>query len=440
MKTDSYHSLTRIIQETPKHETNLALGDFSARIMEVLPQEQHLLGSFIYRETDLSQGEVDKRQRFIEFCADHQLTPMNTWFEKPIPKLATYRTPTANTFGVNIDTSKYSQLGLHPDKWSLEKRYHRYTNNPSHTCRFRPCASNCNIACQTCKEKVFPYQQETKVPDTNRKWTSSIQSFDTKSGASKETRRPMVRAWPMHIPSRDFESSCETNLNEDPHQSKEGLYFGSHMETYWRQSTGHRKQLSKIIKQEARKDKEDMLLKQLEKQDAQGCKWDGLKAARKTFQPKRTKFKNRNSELIKEADFAIEAAKYLAEVQWAQPKHNDINQVYENNPLDPGNFCMRNTNFTLEELNKVINAQKNNKSPGPYNWLAELTKWLDDTNRSTLLEILNSFLDDDGYPDSLEEANIVSIYKKRDATQMKNYRRIALLQTKYLQVWRKIGY
>ena len=53
-----------------------------------------------------------------------------------------------------------------------------------------------------------------------------------------------------------------------------------------------------------------MLLTQLEELDAQGYKWDGLKAARKTFQPKRTKFKNRNNELIKEADFANEAAKY----------------------------------------------------------------------------------------------------------------------------------
>ena len=58
-------------------------------------------------------------------------------------------------------------------------------------------------------------------------------------------------------------------------------------------------------------------------------------------------------------------------------------------------------------------------------------QWLNDTNRSTLLEIFNSILDDDDYPDSLKEANIVSIYKKGDATHMKNYGPIALLQTFY---------
>ena len=149
---------------------------------------------------------------------------------------------------------------------------------------------------------------------------------------------------------------------------------------------------------------------QLEELDAQGYKWDGLKAAKKTFQPKRTK--NRNNELIKEADCANEAENLLAEVQWAQPEHNDINQAYENKPLYHGNLSMQITNFTLEELNKVISAQKNNKSPGPDKCVAELTKWLNDTNRPTLLEIFNSLLDDDDYPDSLKEANIVSIYKR----------------------------
>ena len=82
---------------------------------------------------------------------------------------------------------------------------------------------------------------------------------------------------------------------------------------------------------------------------------------------KTTKFNDSNNEFIKEADFANEAPKYLAEVQWAQPGHNDINQAYDNKPLFHGNSGMQNTNFTLEELNKVINAQRNNKSPGPDN-------------------------------------------------------------------------
>jgi hypothetical protein len=50
--------------------------------------------------------------------------------------------------------------------------------------------------------------------------------------------------------------------------------------------------------------------------------------------------------------------------------------------------------------------------------------------RHILLECLNDVLERDVYPESFKLASIVSIYKKVDvdATQMKNYRPIALLQ------------
>jgi len=41
---------------------------------------------------------------------------------------------------------------------------------------------------------------------------------------------------------------------------------------------------------------------------------------------------------------------------------------------------MIDSNFSLQELNKVIDAQKNNKAPGSDNCTAELIKWLDQDN------------------------------------------------------------
>ena len=98
--------------------------------------------------------------------------------------------------------------------------------------------------------------------------------------------------------------------------------------------------LSPIIKKMARKDRENMILEQLQAADAQGYKWDGLKAARKTFQPKRVKFRNAEGNLIKESDFAAEAARYLSEVQWAPPNHTDLNADYETQILYSGGNTM----------------------------------------------------------------------------------------------------
>ena len=69
-----------------------------------------------------------------------------------------------------------------------------------------------------------------------------------------------------------------------------------------------------------------MLLHELEEITRDGYKWDGLKKARKTVQPKRYKFKNKHGELIKEKDFPSTAAEFFAKVQWAQPQENDLDQ------------------------------------------------------------------------------------------------------------------
>ena len=82
----------------------------------------------------------------------------------------------------------------------------------------------------------------------------------------------------------------------------------------------------------------------LQAADAQGCKWDGLKAARKTFQPQQVKFRNAEGNLIKESDFVAEAARYLSEVQCAPPNHTDLNADYETQSLHSGGNTMIDSN------------------------------------------------------------------------------------------------
>ena len=60
-----------------------------------------------------------------------------------------------------------------------------------------------------------------------------------------------------------------------------------------------------------------------------------------------------------------ETAKYLSEVQWAQPTQNALNDAYEAKLLYDADNARIDTNFELGELNKVVSEQKNNKTPGP---------------------------------------------------------------------------
>ena len=97
---------------------------------------------------------------------------------------------------------------------------------------------------------------------------------------------------------------------------------------------------------------------------------------------------------------------------------------------------MNDNLFSITELDNVFDAQKNNKTPGPDGCRAELAKWLSVPNRSSLLSLYNDIIQEQHYPETFQKANLVAMYKKGDATQMQNYRPIALLQV--LQVFYKL--
>ena len=156
-----------------------------------------------------------------------------------------------------------------------------------------------------------------------------------------------------------------------------------------------------------------------------------LRELKKPFQPKRYKFKNKHGDPINEKEFSETAADYFADVQWAAPQDNYLDPDKENSPLIDGNSSMDDSPFTPHELDAVLEVLKNNKAPGPDGCRSELIKWLSGINRLYLLELFNDIHINGIYPECFTLANIAALYKKGDATQMKNYRPIALLQVFY---------
>ena len=191
------------------------------------------------------------------------------------------------------------------------------------------------------------------------------------------------------------------------------------------------KQLTRDIRKLARSDKEKKLITELELMTQEGYQWDGLKRVRKPFQPKRYKFKNKHGDPINEKEFSETAADYFADVQWAAPQDNYLDPDKENSPLIDGNSSMDDSPFTPHEFDAVLKVLKNNKAPGPDGCRSELIKWLSGINRLYLLELFNDIHINGIYPECFTLANIAALYKKGDATQMKNYRPIALLQVFY---------
>ena len=106
---------------TPSNEVETAwnqhrVGDFNARLMEQSSKEKHVIGKHIYRHltssvNDQIEKQRENRQLFTEFCMAQRMTPMNTWFEKPVPLLATLGDTSTSHFQLGwVNTLTHGQL------------------------------------------------------------------------------------------------------------------------------------------------------------------------------------------------------------------------------------------------------------------------------------------------------------------------------------------
>ena len=379
----------------------------------------------------------------MDFCFNHRMIPSNTWFQKPVPQLATYRGTTTQSFDLtrtNVSTHAQLDYMLINDKWKnsitnvvnihetlldsdhaliLADMHVKFAsrNKPkdsfhgSHTPKFRTPNE------EQRRHYNLLVQQGITEAKQNGSWTASS-SFETLA-------RILLSAGKSSLPS--FSSRQKKDyLSEQTWQkieAKQQAINNGHWYTA--------KQLTRDIRRLARNDKETSLLQELDAITQDGYQWEGLKKMRKPFQPKRFKYKNKNGEIINEKDFAEAAAEYFAEVQWAMPQDDQIDPSKENSPLIDGNSTMVDSSFSIDELHDVLRLLKNQKAPGPDGCRSELVKWLSDENRLHLLELFNNILTSGLYPDCFKLANIATCFKKGDATEMKNYRPIALLQVFY---------
>ena len=201
---------------------------------------------------------------------------------------------------------------------------------------------------------------------------------------------------------------------------------------------GEKQLAGKQIKRMARRDKRKWKQQRVKRTMGSKEKWEGIKTLRSEFKPtlyaKRDRFGNYTS-LERRAHATAE---YLAEEQWTNKNpamdidvSATVRKDLEDRKTKEDTPNIRDEPITEEEFAAIIKKMSRGKAPGPDNVTTDWIKDLDRENRKWLLGLINSWWEAGSFPKEMEEARVVSLYKKGDPSRQENYRPISLLNTFY---------
>ena len=94
-------------------------------------------------------------------------------------------------------------------------------------------------------------------------------------------------------------------------------------------------------------------------------------------------------------------------------------------------FAGCRTCLTSNEIELIIRDSPKGKRPGPDGIPMEFYKWLNEEMKLEVLDILNLIWRNNWFLETMEEANVVTLYKKGNVEDPANYRPISLLQSIY---------
>lgn len=164
-----------------------------------------------------------------------------------------------------------------------------------------------------------------------------------------------------------------------------------------------------------------------------------LKKLRERYMPKHTKLKHPDGSVATSQERPEILADFFEQMQWGNKISKDekeatkkrMGSAYNNDLLYNECANIRTDPFDMNELDTVIKLLKRNKSPGTDGLPAEFLKFLDHGSRSLVLQEINAMQKHDTWPEALDRAFIVTIYKKGKVDNPENYRPIALLNAMY---------
>lgn len=425
-----YKEVTDLLKLTKKHDINIVMGDFNAKIGK---------GSFEGIVGPYGLGTRNERgDRLVQFCQEEDMKITNTWFQLPSRRLYTWKSPADQP--QNIIRNQIDFILINKRFSTTVKKACTYpgADVPSDhillvavvrialSCRKKPTTQK-RIALDKIDNPTIKIELSNEINT----------QFQTITPNTKEDLTP---TWTMIT---DTVTNIMKNSLGYEQKNKKQKWMTNEILSLMDERRKHKnyaddtvyKNIQRQIRAKIRIAKNEWLkhecteIERLQNQHDDRNLHKKLKETAGIYRKWRpTVVVNRDNQIVlddKEKTNIWE--KYIKELfNDDRPLREHKNDDYLNSP-----------SITKEEIKKAIHNSKNNKAPGPDEIPSEILKLLDERGITTLHKIFNIIYETGHYPEQWLCSTFIPLPKKTNARRCEDHRLISLM-SHTLKVFLKI--
>ncbi|XP_055380706.1 uncharacterized protein LOC129611541 [Condylostylus longicornis] len=377
-----YNEVEELMKMTKKHEINIIMGDFNAKIGK--SQVEKIVGPF-------GLGTRNPRgDRLIQFCTEQELKIMNTWFCLPPRRLYTWKSPEDNDRNV---------IRNQIDFILINQRYSTCVSKVS-TYPGADVPSDHNLLLSQINIKLAVMTKSTRKKHLD---LQKLKEYECKTEVTQELNNQMK----LNFEGTSFnnveidevwdrlkstmKNVASTKLGHTNSRAKQ-KWMTSEILNLMDQRRMHKnkdysqyKRLQTVIRSKIRSAKSQWLNSQCQEIETFQNRHDMFNLHKKIKETagvyRKQTFSNlvdNNNNIVLDQEQKKQVWKEYIEEVFDDISRTDALRTSETEPTGPS--------ITTEEIKRAIKLSKNNKAPGPDELPAEIFKLIDDEN----LEILKN--------------------------------------------------
>lgn len=434
-KEKFYESLSEILQEIPRYDIKIVVGDFNAKVGREDIYKQVTGGHSKHKESN------DNGIKLIEFATEVDMKIMSTYFQRKEIHKGTWVSPDGKTCNqidhvltekkyANIVKNVTSQRGADADSDHFMVRIFIKQEIPRCKENKNKRRSKYNIqelqneeTQDNFKENVeLMFKEIPSESNVNEKWMNLEQNLKKVT----ETTLEQMKTGKMN---KWFDNECNDQF-EKKNQARITLLANTN-EQNKRIYDQEKREFKKICRQKKRKFMEDRLISIEENYKNKQIRnfYQDIKKQKEGYQQPVIFLKDKNGLLVSGEEKMKQWAEYFSEL--LNENQENQNEESQENEEEIQEVVNEIESPDMNEIIEILKNFKNNKSPGENGISAEIYKYGGEHVQRELLAIVQDVWRTERMPERWKQTLLHPIHKKGDKTLCSNYRGIALLDIAY---------